>query len=169
MNPPPDKLRDIAPPVDFFPYPLWVVILAGVAALGVLVLLGLLIRRWMKNRPAPEAPAPRAIALAALEDARRKVGEVDPYAFSILVSDVLRGYVSEQFNLPATRRTSPEFLADVARSTAFSGQERTLLKEFLEAADLIKFARVDAGRRESEQLLEQAIRFVKGEARELVQ
>ena len=51
----------------------------------------------------------------------------------------------------------------------FSAQERTLLAEFLERCDLIKFAHAEAGRRESENMLAQAMRFVKGEAHELVQ
>jgi len=169
MKTAPETLRDIAPPVYFFPYPLWVLILAGVVLAGILFLLGWLVYKWVKRRPAPPPPTARAAALARLEEARERIGGLEPYAFSILVSDVLRHYVSAQFQLPATRRTSPEFLADIAESTAFSGEERALLKEFLEASDLIKFARVDAGQAESERLLEEAIRFVKGEAHELVQ
>ena len=35
---------------------------------------------------------------------------VNPYQFSIRVSDILRRYVTEQYGLPVTRQTSVEFL-----------------------------------------------------------
>lgn len=165
---PKDAIKDIAPPVDFFPYPLWVLLLAGVVLAAVLTLAVWLVVRWAR-RARPVAPNPRAAALARLEEARRQIDHLDPYAFSIVVSDVLRHYVSAQYHVPATRQTSPEFLAGVADAPAFSANEKSLLAEFLEASDLIKFAQAEAGRRESETLLEQAIQFVKGEAHELVQ
>ena len=44
MNPTPQEtIRDIAPPVDFFPYPLWMLILAGVLLAGLLALAAWLI------------------------------------------------------------------------------------------------------------------------------
>ena len=65
----------------------------------------------------------------------------DPYAFSIQVSDILRQYVSAQYHLHATEQTSPEFLADAAKSPHFTGADKQLLADFLEHCDLIKFAR----------------------------
>ena len=80
------------------------------------------------------------------------------------MSDILRQYVSAQFHLHATEQTSPEFLADAARSPHFTGADKRLLAEFLERCDLIKFARVDATADDSKALLEQATRFVRGGA-----
>ena len=62
----------------------------------------------------------------------------------------------------ATQQTSPEFLAAAAASPRFSEADKTLLAAFLDKADLIKFARVHATASDSEQLLEQARRFVEG-------
>ena len=59
-------------------------------------------------------------------------------------------------------QTSPEFLAAAGASPRFSEAEKALLAAFLEKADLIKFARLAAGSSDSEQLLEQARRFVEG-------
>jgi len=166
MNKVTETIKDIAPPVDFFPYPLWVGILVALVAAGLLFLVGWMIYRWVKKRSSHAPPTARDSALARLEEARQQIERLEPYAFSILVSDVLRHYVSAQFQMPATRQTSPEFLAGAAKASAFSTEEKSLLAEFLEVADLIKFAHAEAGRRESEVLLEQAIRFVKGEAHE---
>ena len=85
-----------------------------------------------------------------------------PYRFSIRVSEILRRYVTEQFNLPVTRQTSVEFLAALAKSSPFSEDERVLLEDFLGRCDLIKFARYEATTSDSRLLLEEATRFVKG-------
>ena len=61
-----------------------------------------------------------------------------------------------------TRQTSVEFLNTLAATSTFSVDEQTLLGDFLNRCDLIKFARYDATRADSELLLDEAIRFVKG-------
>jgi hypothetical protein len=78
------------------------------------------------------------------------------------VSDILRRYVTEQFGLPVTRQTSVEFLNALRNSSPFSEDEKSLLEDFLNRCDLIKFARYEATTSDSELLLEEAIRFVKG-------
>jgi hypothetical protein len=97
-----------------------------------------------------------------LQRARSEITAEAPYQFSIRVSDILRRYVMEQYQLPATRQTSREFLDALSRAASFSEDERTLLTEFLDRCDLIKFARYEATSADSERLLEEATRFVKG-------
>jgi hypothetical protein len=138
--PPAPEIRDIAPPVDVFPYPIWVVVLAVLAALVVLGLVVWLIVRAVRRRPAPLPPSPRSVALRELEALRPTVETSEPYDFSIAVSDVLRRYIGAAFGLKAPQQTSPEFLAAVAASKRFAQGERELLETFLERCDLIKFA-----------------------------
>jgi hypothetical protein len=78
------------------------------------------------------------------------------------VSNILRKYVTQQYGLPATRQTSIEFLAALAKTSSFSTDEKSLLEDFLNRCDLIKFARYEATTSDSELLLQEAIRFVKG-------
>jgi hypothetical protein len=78
------------------------------------------------------------------------------------VSDILRRYVTEQYNLPVTRQTSIEFLNVIKTASPFSEGEKELLKDFLDRCDLIKFARYEASMADSRLLLEEATRFVKG-------
>jgi len=91
-----------------------------------------------------------------------RLDQIDPYRFSIELSDILRSYVTDQFGLPVTRQTSVEFLGGLARNPQFSGDEKALLEDFLNRCDLIKFARYDATPADSRLLLDEAIRFVKG-------
>lgn len=155
-----EELHDIAPPVDYSLIPPWLVF---VIAFVVLSLLGLVVW-WFATRPRPELPPkpPREIALEELEQIRFEIASMSPYQFSIRVSDILRRYVTQQYGLPATRQTSIEFLTAAAKAPAFSGDEKSLLEDFLNRCDLIKFGRYDASVSDSELLLEEAIRFVKG-------
>jgi hypothetical protein len=161
---PTPAIHDIRPPVDVFPYPIWMVVTAGVAGALVLALVVAGIVRAARNRPKPAPPTAREIALRRLREAEEGIARKDPYAFSIEVSDILRRYVSAQYHLHAPEQTSQEFLAETARSPHFTGADKMLLAEFLERCDLIKFARVDATAGDSRALLEQAVRFVMGGA-----
>jgi len=161
----PPPIRDIVPPVYVFPYPMWMVYTAGAVALVFIGVAVWLLIRWWRRRPAPPPPTPAQIALAALEKARAQIHTLDPYAFSILVSDILRQYVSTQHQLRATQQTSPEFLASISDLPVFTEAVKKQLAEFLEKCDLIKFAHVSATSDDSAALLEQAIRFAKGDAK----
>jgi hypothetical protein len=162
MQMPAEEIRDIAPPIDVFPYPAWMVAVAVVIVLAVLGLIAWWIVRRIKAQPAPPPPTPREIALKELWKAEKHVGNTEPYAFSILVSDILRRYVSAQYGLHATQQTSPEVLAAISGSAKFSDNERTLLGVFLEKCDLIKFARFKATGDDCAGLLQQAKAFVEG-------
>ncbi len=159
----PVEIKDIVPPVDVFPYPLWMVIVAGILALALLGGLVWLVVALIKNRPAPPPLGATAIAIRALEKLRARINEIAPYQFSIAVSDALRTFISKaKFRLPATNQTSPEFLAAISDSPSFSDADRSLLAGFLEHCDMIKFARIDATAEDSTKLLESAFAFVQG-------
>jgi len=156
------EIRDIAPPIDVFPYPLWMVLTALGIALMVLGLAVWLFIRWWKKRPKSAPPTPRVIAMRELDSLRARIESIEPYRFSIVVSDVLRGFIAAQYGLRATRQTSPEFLASIANARQFTEDDRTLLAKFLEHCDLIKFAHIDATSADSSELLRSAIAFVQG-------
>ena len=153
-------IHEIAPPVDYSLVPPWVVycgILLGVAVLG-------LIAWWIRKRagrPKPQQSA-RTRALQELDGIRAEMETLTPYQFSIRVSDILRRYVMEQYQLPVTRQTSVEFLSALAKTSPFSEDEKLLLEDFLNRCDLIKFARYDATIEDSRLLFDEAMRFVEG-------
>ncbi len=159
------EFHDIAPPVDYSLVPTWVVFCAVFAILALIGGVVWWIRRWRARRP-QHVPSPRERALDQLNRANAEVEQIRSYDFSILVSDILRRYVSEQYQLPVTRQTSIEFLTTLSQATAFSAEDKTLLDHFLNRCDLIKFARYDATREDSRALLQEAMQFVKGGALE---
>jgi hypothetical protein len=155
-----EEFHDIAPPLDYSLISPWLVFLAVFLLLTVMGVIIWFVAKSLR-RPIPPQP-PRDRALALLEQIRTQITAINPYRFSIHVSDILRRYVTEQFGLPVTRQTSVEFLNGLRGSSPFSEDEKSLLEDFLNRCDLIKFARYEATTSDSELLLEEAIRFVKG-------
>src|SRR6266480_5300632 len=154
------EFHDIAPPLDYSLIPPWLVFVIVFVALS---LLGLVVWLFAKRRKPPLPPKLlREIALEELERIGCEIEKMSPYQFSIRVSDILRKYVTQQYGLPATRQTSIEFLTTLANASPFSADEKSLLEDFLNRCDLIKFARYEATTSDSELLLQEAIRFVKG-------
>lgn len=155
------EFHDIAPPVDYSLVPPWVIYCVVLLAL---ILVGAIAYWFWKRRGRKPTiiRSPRELALERLEAARVEIDRETPYRFSIRVSDILRRFVTEQYQLPLTRQTSVEFLAALARRSEFSEDDKSLLTDFLNRCDLIKFARYEATTADSELLLEEALRFVKG-------
>ena len=155
----PAPLHDIAGPVWFFPYPVWMAVVAGLLLLG---LIGLIV--WWIRRRRPARPLTvRERAMAVLAELRKQGAQADSYAFGVRVSDALRTYIRDQFGLDAVRRTSMEFLETLRNEPVFSENEKAALAEFLEAVDLLKYARHTAGAQEINALLEIAERVVQTE------
>ena len=145
---------------------LFILATAGVKGFAFTLGLGVivwLVVRWVRSRPSAPPPSATAIALRELEKLRDRVREMEPYAFTVAVSEVLRTFISDaKFRLPATRQTSPEFLAAIADSPMFSADDRTLLGHFLEKCDMIKFARLEATSDDNVELVGRALDFVQG-------
>jgi len=155
-------LPDIAPPVNYSLVPPWMIF---VGSLIVLTIIGLAIwygRRFFRKKQVTLSPRERT--LAALSEIENEVEKIAPYQFNIRVSNILRRYVVEQFDLPMTRQTSVEFLNAIASAPNFGDEEKTLLADFLNRCDLIKFARYEATTEDSRLLLDEARQFVKGGA-----
>lgn len=153
--------HEIAGPVDYWPYPLPVMIGAGAVFV---VLLGLAIWAfvlWIRRRNRRPLTA-RAKALAALSAARAAAEQAAPYLFSIEVCDVLRNFIGTEHRLPATTQTSYEFLQTARQSGAFDDLRLEHLTRFLDKADAIKFARAAATGADNVELVGLAEDLVKG-------
>lgn len=161
-TPTPAPLNDIVGPVWFWPYPLWMTLLAGLVLLLILAGFVWLLKKLLTRKAVPLTN--RQKALAALEALRSGIAGADPYAFGVTVSDAIRSYIRAEHRLGATTQTSLEFLNSIRGNPLFTENEKAGLTVFLEKTDLLKFARAEAGEREMLDLLDIAARLVRGEA-----
>ncbi|HEY0976530.1 MAG TPA: hypothetical protein VGE21_03585 [Flavobacteriales bacterium] len=138
-------------------------IAGGVAVLTALIIL--LVRRARRPRTVVAQEAPQQPlhvrtleALQAIE--HRKLwqnGAVKQYHTE--VTDVLRGYVEERFATPALEYTTDELMAAL-RMGPMPAEARERLRNLLQLADLVKFAKYTALPTENEELMASAITFV---------
>jgi hypothetical protein len=161
-TPTPVPLADIAGPVWYWPYPLWLTLVAALAILLCLAGLAWLLKKLLGRKAPP--PTNRQLALVALEKLRAGVEGADPYAFGISVSDALRRYIQAEYGLEATTQTSIEFLETLQESPVFSENEQDGIEAFLSRTDLLKYARAGAPSAELLDLVDIAARLVRGEA-----
>lgn len=164
-------LREIRGPLGI-PISAWVLAMSVLVPLLVAVLLYFLIRRLRPQREGPPRPAlgeiprpPHEVALealAALEaSSLLERGQVKEY--HIVASDILRTYVEERFRVDALEMTTREVLDGLSRVGA-DASFRVGLRTFLEACDLVKFAKVRPGADESSSALELGRRIIRESA-----
>jgi len=135
-----DDIDDIRPPYLFYGWAepaLWLLLVLALLAILAAILLAL----WWPRRQL-SAKSAYEIALEKLERARALLREDNPMPYAVMVSETIRSYLSQRFHTPSTRRTTEEFLLlmQADQATPLAGH-RDLLREFLQACDLVKFAR----------------------------
>lgn len=140
----------------------WISIISALAILaaGVVFLLRARSRRIIAAqkvyKPAHEIALAQIRTLAGLgllEQGRVK-------EFYERLSNCLRQYIENRFLLRAPERTTEEFLIELKESPVLASEHKQELKEFLEHSDLVKFARHQPTRHQSDQSLKTAERFV---------
>jgi hypothetical protein len=127
---------------------------AGLGILLVLILVAALRRR--KRRPIePRRQTAEEIAQAALALllAENLPGRGLVKEFYLRLTGIVRQYVEDTTGIRAPEQTTEEFLRDMRSRAAFPPERSDRLAEFLEAADLIKYA----GQQPEEGQIDQAI------------
>ena len=154
-----NDIRPIKPPVAVPDPWTWVFWTAGVLlALGLLVAILLLLLKRQKQRAFVPPLPPHARARMKLEAALLLIHE--PRAFAIAVSDAVRVYLEERFQLRAPERTTEEFLRDLKKTSALTAPQKESLSAFLDQCDLMKFARFEPTEAALRELHESALRLV---------
>jgi hypothetical protein len=163
QNDSPEDIRDIRGPQ--FLVPAW--LLPALLVAGALAALGAY-GVWRRRRARPtRALLPFETALQRLEDIRALMHPAGAREFSTAVSDIVRGYIEQEFHLTATHRTTEEFLRDLLESSNSSlARHRALLSEFLNQCDLVKFAGISLSLQNMESLRLSACAFVRATADE---
>ena len=80
--------------------------------------------------------------------------------YYIRVSDVLRHYMEEEFQLRAPERTTEEFLAELQHNAVLGLQEQLLLRAFLRHCDLVKFAKAEPSSEEIRETFQTCEKFI---------
>ncbi|SFW38705.1 hypothetical protein [Chitinophaga sancti] len=149
-------------PWSFWDY--WLYFAIGIS--GIIIGIGLFV--YFRSRPKkvvvkPTAPAvpPYEVALLALRQLKEEKlwqqGDVKQYYTRI--TDILRAYFEQQFNIPALEQTSEELLQHIKPVTILN-QQRDRLRDLLTIADLAKFAKLTPTPEEHERALSQAFEIV---------
>jgi hypothetical protein len=88
--------------------------------------------------------------------------------FYVALSGIVRRYLEDRFGLHSPEQTTDEFLDELARSPDLQEGHQDLLREFLEGADLVKFAHQLPNAAEMSEAVGLAQRFLEdtGEARD---
>jgi hypothetical protein len=158
-----EDIRDIRGPKYLFPDWVLPAVIAG-AALLALALYALW--RWRRKRRAPPL-LPHEIALQLLDEIRALMQPASAREFCVAVSDIIRRYIEQRFEVTATRQTTEEFLRDLLGSANVSlARHQERLRDFLYQCDFVKFAALSLTLNNMETLRQSARAFVLQTAKE---
>lgn len=132
---------------------LWLLLLIIPAALWLI----------LKKRPRGAPPLSlRQRTLGALDSLRAEVFARHLTAREGIagISDLLRGYLAERYMLPASGKTTPEFLAEMEHHSALPSGAGNFLRNFLNAADMVKFAQAPCDAAAVSTAVENAVELV---------
>src|SRR5215204_5955070 len=157
-----NDIRGLKGPVEvprhWTPY-LWLV---GLLVLGIGLLLWKRLRRHLLTgvlqKPQPKAVPPHVRARQRLHAALHHISDSRLFCFE--VSETLRIYLEERFQLRAPESTTEEFLLQLQTSTALTSDQKQSLAAFLQSCDLVKFARFEPTEAALRELHESALRLV---------
>lgn len=123
--------------------PVWPWLLAGGAVLAAAAPFAA--RLWAARRSRSRQRSAYEVARAELDallygprPASDDVAAVD--AFYVALSGIVRRYLESRFGLHSPEQTTDEFLEGLSRSPELERSHQELLREFLQGADLVKFA-----------------------------
>jgi len=135
-------------------------LLGGVLVLAAVIALLFLLRRKLFGAQAAKAPVvpPHVRAKRRLQAALAHIQ--DPRLFCFEVSETLRVYLEERFQLRAPERTTEEFLSELQTSHALNREQKQSLADFLQSCDLVKFARFEPTESALRELHDAALRLV---------
>jgi hypothetical protein len=141
--------------------PWWWLLLAALLAAGVFAL-------WRRRRLALEGPPPPppipadVLALDKLQKLAQTdwlaTGKIKDYYSAI--SDIVREYLENAFLISALERTTGELMRDLRKKTEIDSAHQLQLREMLDMADLVKFAKFRPEAAEAIETHAGAVKFV---------
>ncbi len=133
------------PPVDLG-WPKWFITTLVFIIIILVILLFLILTLFFKRKVLPIMTTPLSMDAWALKElgSLEKSDLVQTKQFKLFfskISDILRLYVAKSFNIPALDMTTGEILDQLNEQNMISNDAFQTLKEVLDEADLVKFAK----------------------------
>ncbi len=147
-------IKGVLYPFSWLKLILWIV-----AALLVLWTIIRLVLKIIFKKAPPKLP--HEIALGEIDSASKEFaagGEVKDYY--VKISDAARRYIESAFSLKAPEMTTKEFLASLSGSSKLQTAHKELLAVFMEACDLVKFAKYKPAMNDIDGVFNAAKKFI---------
>lgn len=137
----------------------WIEIVATILV-GLLMLLA-----WLAPKYRPKPVAVEKIKLKARDKALQRLKTLqqqppEPEKFYVELSDTVRHFIEEQYQMHAPTYTTQEFLQEATTHPVFSSQMQEELRTFLVNADKVKFAKHEPSESERWEAQESALRVI---------
>lgn len=146
---------------DAFPRALFALGAAAAVLLGASAFFVFRRRRRRASAPPEIPPWTRAESELAALRVELDAGRIGSVAAVARLSDIVRRYLARRFGLSADAMTSQEFFVSMEKpDSPFPPEQRRFLREFLNAADLVKFAGLAAGRERTDAAIARARKLV---------
>jgi len=159
-----DILRDIQPPILLPEDPSYMLIAAIV--LGCLLLIASLIWFFKFRKKKIVLPGVHEVALAELVQLRKLMNKENAAIYAVKLSDVLRNYIENRFQIPSSRQTSREFFQSLSHNpidtAMLFAQHTESLKQCLSQCDMAKFAKSVPTGQDMEQMENAVQLFIEG-------
>jgi len=155
-------IREITGPIGFpvkIPWYMWVVL--ALIVVGLSFAFFLFKRKKTQRIFVPPRPA-HEIAYEALDALKQKeyLRQKEYKLYYIELSDIVRRYLENRFNLRAPEMTTEEFLNSVKDERTLSYEHKSLLRDFLSHCDLVKFAKYEPPEKEADLSFESAKKLI---------
>lgn len=143
---------------------MWLVLLIVIST-SIIFVRWWLLRNTQSKAALQKSLDPRKKALESLEILQKeKLPEQKRIEeFYVRLTQIERFYIEERFNVKAPEQTTQEFLREIAQNETFDAQKRSLLQNFLNVADLVKFARLEPNIDECHNAIKMARMFINQE------
>jgi len=156
-----EDIRDVKGPVDYPAQPVMVFIIAGIFLLFLFVYF-----MSQKNRA---KQAPRTVEKHCWDIAYERLGELIKkdmlvqkkyHEYYCDLSDIVRKYIEDRYTIRAPEMTTEEFLDKMQGDTSLQSEHKAILKEFLLASDMVKFAKHSPEIKEGENSFKLAVKLI---------
>ncbi len=138
----------------------WIRIVAGL--LAVIIIVVVLLRRNKKVVAVVITSWERALSQLGGLRSDVATGHVDLGICFSRLTDIVRLYLEQRFTLKSSKQTTYEFLAELKKSSSpLEASQRDFLKKFMQAADLVKFAKLDPNEEQLNNAMDRAEALIK--------